>query len=355
MILHTSCFARAYQQNARSRPCGGSPLRTVTAMPAFVACPSWLGGAHVNQTATVDAGVLGPLAPYAVGATDLFVNGANGLWVDRGAGPELQSRWAADEAAVRALAVSLIAAGGRHLDEVSPAVDVRLGDGIRVHAVLPPIATTGTSISIRMPRAEPWQLDDLVRAGSVDASQAGRLRAAVIGRRNILVSGAAGAGKTTLLAALLGEVPSSERIVVLEDVAELRIAHPHVVALETRQSNVEGVGRTALDQLVREALRMRPDRIAVGECRGPELRELLAALNTGHAGSAGTVHANSVTDIPARLEALGAAAGIGPESLARQAASAFEVVVHVERRDTGRRIAAIGELLLDGGRLVVST
>ncbi|HEU5222510.1 MAG TPA: TadA family conjugal transfer-associated ATPase [Candidatus Lumbricidophila sp.] len=323
-------------------------------MSAFVARPSWLADAPDESPINVDADLLGPLAQYAVGATDLFVNGAGGLWVDRGAGPVRESGWVADESSVRSLAVSLIAAGGRHLDDVSPAVDVRLGDGIRVHAVVPPIATTGTSISIRMPRSRPWRLDDLVRAGSVNAAQSEQLREIVLGRRNVLVSGAAGAGKTTLLAALLGEVPTGERIVVLEDVAELRIAHPHVVALETRQPNVEGVGRTSLDQLVREALRMRPDRIAIGECRGPELRELLAALNTGHSGSAGTVHANSLADVPARLEALGAAAGIAPASLARQAAAAFDVVVHVERAGTGRRIAAIGDLTLAGDRLAVS-
>jgi pilus assembly protein CpaF len=160
--------------------------------------------------------------------------------------------------------------------------------------------------------------------------------------------------KTTFLAALLGAAPASERIVVLEDVAELRIAHPHVVALEARQANLEGAGGIGLDRLVREALRMRPDRLVVGECRGAELRELLAALNTGHDGGAGTLHANSLADVPARLEALGALAGMSPDAVARQAVSAFDVVLHVERGPEGRRLSAIGTLELDGaGRLAV--
>jgi pilus assembly protein CpaF len=179
------------------------------------------------------------------------------------------------------------------------------------------------------------------------------LREAVAQRRNLLLTGAGGTGKTTLLAALLAEAAPRERIVVIEDVAELDIAHPHVVRLEARQANLEGSGRVGLDLLLREALRMRPDRLVVGECRGAELRELLAALNTGHDGGAGTLHANSVDDVPARLEALGSVAGMSAEAVARQAVSAFDLVVHLERRDGGRRVGGVGRFRLDGDRLAV--
>ena len=285
--------------------------------------------------------------------TDLFVNGDRGLWIDRGAGAEHEAAWSADEDAVRSLAVRLIARGGRHIDEATPAVDVRLGRGIRVHAVLPPVSSDGTLISVRVPRAAGFPLAALARTGMVDEAQEAVLREAVAGRRNLLVTGAGGTGKTTLLAALLGEAPERERLVLIEDVAELTVDHPHVVSLEARQANLEGAGRVGLDALLREALRMRPDRLVVGECRGVELRELLAALNTGHDGGAGTLHANSLDDVPARLEALGATAGLSPEAVARQTVSAFDLVLHLERVDGRRRLAGIGRFELRDERLAV--
>ncbi|WP_162238281.1 TadA family conjugal transfer-associated ATPase [Agromyces sp. Leaf222] len=302
-----------------------------------------------------DLAELGPLARYAASGevTDLFVNGAAGLWIDRGAGPEPEPAWQADEAEVRALAVRLIARGGRHIDEATPAVDVRLGRGIRVHAVLPPVSTTGTLLSIRIPRAGGLPLAGLARTGMFGAEHERVLREAVRSRKNLLITGAGGTGKTTLLAALLAEAPAAERVVVIEDVAELQVAHPHVVALEARQPNIEGSGRIGLDVLLREALRMRPDRLVVGECRGPELRELLSALNTGHDGGAGTLHANSLDDVAARLEALGASAGLTPEAVGRQASSAFDLVVHLDRVEGRRRVAGIGTLTLVGGALSV--
>ena len=305
--------------------------------------------------AAADLAALGPLAPFAASGpvTDLFVNGASGLWVDRGSGPEREPTWAADEAEVRALAVRLIARGGRHIDEATPAVDVRLGRGIRVHAVLPPVSTVGTLLSVRVPRAAGFPLAALARAGMVDAAQESMLRDAVATRKNLLVTGAGGAGKTTLLAALLGEAPERERIVLIEDVAELSVAHAHVVSLEARQANLEGAGRVGLDALLREALRMRPDRLVVGECRGAELRELLAALNTGHDGGAGTLHANSLDDVPSRLEALGSTAGLTPDAVARQTVSAFDLVLHVERADGRRRLAQVGRFGLHQDRLAV--
>ncbi|MFF2488770.1 TadA family conjugal transfer-associated ATPase [Microbacterium sp. NPDC058062] len=300
------------------------------------------------------------LAPFAAylddpEVTDLFVNGAAGLFVDRGAGVEPAREWRATEEEVRDLAVALIGVGGRHIDDASPCVDVRVDGGIRVHAVLPPIAPEGTVLSIRVPRLGAATLDELQRTGMFDEGVRDRLRAAIAGRTNLLISGAAGAGKTTLLAALLAEAPAQERIVTIEDVAELRIAHPHHVRLEARQPNIEGTGGVGLARLVREALRMRPDRLVVGECRGDEVRELLSALNTGHDGGAGTVHANGLHDVPARLEALGALAGLDDRALARQAASAIGLVVHVERgADGSRRIAGAGRPVVDGdGRLAI--
>ncbi len=298
---------------------------------------------------------LGPLAGYAAHpeTTDLFVNGEAGLWIDAGHGLINVSAWQLGETEVRELAVRLIALGGRHIDEASPCVDVRLADGIRVHAVLPPVSSTGTLLSIRLPHALDRSLGALADAGlfgvgEASAARLNRLRAAVRGRQNLLITGAAGSGKTTLLAALLGEAPAEERIVVIEDVAELRIRHPHVVALEARQANLEGAGRIGLEALVREALRMRPDRLVLGECRGSEIRELLAALNTGHDGGAGTLHANSLEDVPARLEALGALAGMSAAAVARQTVSAIGLVLHLERTDGVRRLDAVGRFTLNG-------
>ena len=287
--------------------------------------------------------------------TDVFVNGAGGLFVDRGEGAERMAGWRASEADVRELAVSLIGAGGRHLDDAAPCVDVRLEGGIRVHAVLPPVSATGTLISIRVPRLDAPSLDDLQQLGMLDARLRERLDSAVERRENLLVTGAAGAGKTTLLAALLALAGRSERIVTIEDVAELRIAHPHHVPLEARQPNLEGAGGIGLARLVREALRMRPDRLVLGECRGEEVRELLAALNTGHDGGAGTLHANGLHEVPARLEALGALAGLDDRALARQVVSAIDIVLHVSRgRDGRRRLSALGRPVLDAaGRLAI--
>lgn len=296
----------------------------------------------------------GPLAEHCEdeAVTDVFVNGADGLFVDRGSGTEAVPGWRASEREVRDLAVALVGLGGRHLDDQSPCVDVRLDSGIRVHAVLAPVSTTGTALSIRIPRVRAADLDALAALGSFDTRQQSWLAGLVAERANILITGGTGTGKTTLLSALLSEVSTSERIVTIEDVAELCPLHAHHVALEARQANLEGAGGISLARLVRESLRMRPDRLVVGECRGEEVRELLSALNTGHDGGAGTLHASGLRDVPARLEALGALAGMDATALARQAVSAFSIVLHLERAPDGaRRIAQAGKFVLRGDRL----
>ncbi|MCU1544062.1 MAG: type II/type pathway secretion protein [Microbacteriaceae bacterium] len=298
----------------------------------------------------------GILAPFVADATvtDVFVNGPGPVWVDRGVGT-VASSITVDEEALRDLAVRLMALAGRHIDETSPCVDARLHDGIRVHAVLPPVSTRGTLLSIRLPRIRRLSLDDLAGAGFFGPGALEFVRGLVARRRNVLVTGAGGSGKTTLLAAMLGAAPPGERIVAIEDVAELRVDHPHFVSLEARQANLEGAGAVPLDRLVREALRMRPDRLVLGECRGAEVRDLLAALNTGHDGGAGTLHANSLGDVPARLEALGALAGMSADAVSRQAVSAISAVLHLERRDGVRMLAQTGRFELDPhGRLRVA-
>ncbi len=347
---HAACDRSPSATETRSSAVGDDAVRPSA---EHAPSPATRGDA---ASAPVDLAVLGPLAGHAASGpvTDLFVNGPSGLWIDRGSGLELEPSWSAGEAEVRALAVQLIARGGRHIDEATPAVDVRLGRGIRVHAVLPPVSTSGTLLSIRIPRAAGFPLSALAKAGMLDLEHDRLLRDAVASRRNLLVTGAGGTGKTTLLAALLGEAPEHERIVLIEDVAELSVVHPHVVSLEARQANLEGTGRIGLDALLREALRMRPDRLVVGECRGAELRELLAALNTGHDGGAGTLHANSLVDVPARLEALGATAGLSPDAVARQTVSAFDLVLHLDRVGGRRRLAQVGRFELRGERLAVA-
>jgi pilus assembly protein CpaF len=298
----------------------------------------------------------GPLAPLVADSrvTDVFVNGPREVWVDRGSGLERQPI-SFEERDLRELAVRLVAAGGRHIDEANPLVDTRLHDGVRVHAVLPPISPAGTLLSIRLPNSTPFSLAELELAGFFEVVPVSVVTALIDRRANVLVTGAGGSGKTTLLSAMLGAAKPDERIVAIEDVAELRPRHPHFIALEARQANLEGAGGLGLARLLREALRMRPDRLVLGECRGEEIRELLAALNTGHDGGAGTLHANSLEDVPARLEALGALAGLSPQAMARQAVSAIGAVLHLERLDGVRRLVAVGALAIDArGALVVA-
>jgi pilus assembly protein CpaF len=306
-------------------------------------CVSEFGQERVFTAAVRSA--LGVLAAPAADprATDVFLAPDGTVWSDRGAGVERVPGVRLEPTAARELAVGLITAGGRHADEASPCVDVRLGEGMRVHVALPPISWAGTAVSVRLPRVHRVTL----RSSGFDRATIDALLSALVDRHTVLFTGATGSGKTTLLAAWLNEAEPTDRIVVIEDVAEAPLAHPHVVALECRQPNLEGAGEVDLARLVREALRMRPDRLVVGECRGAEVREFLAALNTGHRGGAGTLHANSLADVAARLEAVGMIAGLSPEALARQALSGIDLVVHLERARDGSRRASLGRFALD--------
>lgn len=286
--------------------------------------------------------------------TDVLVNGPRGVWVDRGRGLEATGVPGLDEPAVRALATRLAAAAGQRLDDASPIADGRLPDGTRLHAVLPPLSSDGTLISLRTLRRRALSVAELVAGGTVGTWGAEILRALVECRANVLVSGATGAGKTTLLAAMLSLVPHHERIVCIEEATELQPDHPHVVHLQVRRANIQGVGEVGLDHLVRAAMRMRPDRLVLGECRGTEVRAVLGALNTGHDGGWATVHANAAADVPARLTALGGLAGMEPSTVAAQAVSALDAVLHLRRGADGvRRLVEIAVLDTDpAGRLV---
>jgi pilus assembly protein CpaF len=298
---------------------------------------------------SVGAGPLEQLL-HQPGVTDVLVNGADQVFVDRGAGLELTGVRFRCEGDVRRLAQRLAASVGRRLDDAMPFVDARLADGSRVHAVLGTLASPGTCISLRVPAHRSFSLQDCVASGSVTPGAAQLLSRMIEAKLAFLISGGTGSGKTTLLAALLALVPPEERIVIVEDSRELAPHHPHVVRIEGRPANTELAGAITLTDLVRQSLRMRPDRLVVGEVRGAEICDLLTAMNTGHEGGCGTVHANSTADIPARLEALASLGGLPRSALHAQLASALDAVVHVARDDSGmRRVAEISIFVREPG------
>ncbi|MEP7055322.1 MAG: TadA family conjugal transfer-associated ATPase [Actinomycetota bacterium] len=289
----------------------------------------------------------GPLAAVLrhPDVTDVLVNAPDEVWVDRGAGlVPLDVRFR-DDAAVRALVTRLLAGSGRRLDTAQPWVDARLSGGVRLHAVLPPVSRRGTTVSLRIQRHRPFSLDELVACATATSVSARLLKAVVSSRLAVVVTGGTASGKTTLLNALIGLADPRDRIVIVEDAAELRPDQSHVVTLEARTPNVDGAGEVTLRDLVRQALRMRPDRLVVGETRGVEVVDLLAALNTGHDGGLTTLHANSPADVPARVEALAAPAGMHRAAVHTQLVAGLQTVVHLRRLAGGvRTVTEIGVL-----------
>ncbi|MEU2491745.1 TadA family conjugal transfer-associated ATPase [Streptomyces sp. NPDC007883] len=353
----TSVLLEAVRQRLAESGAEPTPARVAAALRAqgrLLGDTEVLGAAEELRGELVGTGPLESLlADPAV--TDVLVSAPDRVWVDRGGGLRLTDVSFPDAAAVRRLAQRLAAVAGRRLDDARPWVDARLPDGTRMHAVLPPVAVGSTCLSLRVVRPRAFSLHELMAAGTVPPGGDRLFRALIEARVSYVISGGTGSGKTTLLSTLLGLVGEHERIVLAEDSAELRPDHPHVVRLESRPANQEGAGLVTLRDLVRQALRMRPDRLVVGEVRGAEVTDLLAALNTGHDGGCGTVHANTAADVPARLEALGTAAGLDRAALHSQLAAALSVVVHLVRgRGGGRRVAEIHVLERDAAGLVVT-
>ncbi|MGD8808326.1 MAG: CpaF family protein [Gammaproteobacteria bacterium] len=292
---------------------------------------------------------LGPLEPLLADkkVADILVNGAGQVYIERRGRLELTDIRFNDDQHLMNIIDRIVSGVGRRIDESSPMVDARLKDGSRVNVIIPPLAIDGPSMSIRRFAVELLGMDDLIDYGSVTAEAAAVLKAVVKGRLNVLISGGTGAGKTTLLNVMSGFIPTTERIVTIEDSAELQLQQPHVVRLETRPPNIEGKGEVTARDLVRNSLRMRPDRIVVGEVRGQEALDMLQAMNTGHDGSLTTVHANTPRDALSRVESMVSMTGITfPTKVLREhISSAINVVVQVARHEDGRRrLVSISEI-----------
>jgi pilus assembly protein CpaF len=292
---------------------------------------------------------LGPLEPLLNDPTvsDILVNGAKSVYVERRGKIEPTTITFHDDAHLMNIIDRIVSAVGRRVDESSPMVDARLADGSRVNAIIPPLAIDGPVLSIRRFAVERLGVADLLRLGTLTEPVANTLRAIVLGRLNIVISGGTGAGKTTMLNVLSGYIPATERIVTIEDSAELQLQQPHIVRLETRPPNIEGKGEVPQRELLRNSLRMRPDRIVVGEVRGAEALDMLQAMNTGHDGSLTTVHANTPRDAIGRIETMVSMTGISfpIRALRAQIASAVNIVIQVQRGDDGkRRVVSIQEI-----------
>lgn len=278
------------------------------------------------------------------GVTDVLVNSFSDVWFDQGNGLEKSEVKWESETKLRDFAARLAASVNRRLDDVSPFVDARLKNGLRFHAVIPPISINGTAMSFRIPSQKHFSLNDLVELKTFDSAVAQILRQIIRTKTSFAISGNTGSGKTTILGALLSEVNTAERILVIEDSSELSISHPHVVSLQTRGANAEGVGQIELAQLIKQALRMRPDRIVIGEIRGTEVLDLLIALNTGHEGGCVTLHANNTQAVISRIEALGLLAKIPKTAVHALLKESIQVLLHVQRTNTGRKLTEISLL-----------
>ncbi|MEU3308786.1 TadA family conjugal transfer-associated ATPase [Nocardiopsis sp. NPDC055551] len=349
---------KALLERVRNRfVASGSSITPANVATALRAEGTLLGGTdmlELTRALSADLYGAGPLEELmTTGVTDILVNGPDQVWVDTGEGLRRVEHVRFDSAdEVRRLAQRLAFRAGRRLDAASPYVDARLPGGARLHAVLPPIAAESACVSLRMPPTRVFGLPALIECGTLTPSGAELLRALITRRIPFLISGGTGTGKTTLLSCLLSLVPPDERIVLAEDSPELRPDHPHVVRLQTRPANIEGSGEVSLETLVRQGLRMRPDRLVVGEARGPEIVSLLSALNTGHEGGAGTLHANGAGEVPARVEAMGCAAGMDRGAVHSQLAATGVLVLHLVRDRRGRRLAEVRTLRREGSGLV---
>jgi pilus assembly protein CpaF len=304
---------------------------------------------HVVRQIEDEVMGLGPLEPLLAdpSVSDILVNGPNNIYVERSGKLQRTAVRFNDDAHLLNIIDRIVSKVGRRIDESTPMVDARLKDGSRVNAIIPPLAIDGPVLSIRRFRKDALNIDDLVRYGSLNRALVGLLRAIVMARLNVMISGGTGSGKTTLLNAMSAFISERERIVTIEDSAELQLQQPHVVRLETRQVNVEGRGQITQRDLVRNSLRMRPDRIVVGEVRGAEALDMLQAMNTGHDGSLTTIHANSSRDALSRVETMVAMTGITfpISALRNQIASAIDVIIHMERQEDGcRRIISVQEI-----------
>jgi pilus assembly protein CpaF len=292
----------------------------------------------------------GPLEPFLRddSVTEIMVNGGERIYIERSGKIELSDSTFVDDAHLLRIIDKIVSQVGRRVDEASPMVDARLPDGSRVNAIIPPLALRGPTLTIRKFSRDPYTMDDLINFGSLTAKSAHFLAACVQGKLNVLVSGGTGTGKTTTLNALSAYIPGDERIITIEDAAELQLQQDHVITLEARPPNIEGQGEVKIRELVRNALRMRPDRIIVGEVRGPETLDMLQAMNTGHEGSLTTIHANSPRDALARLETLVLTAGVELplRAIREQVASAFDLLIQITRLvDGSRRISHVTEVL----------
>ena len=280
--------------------------------------------------------------------TDILVNGHKEVWIDQGQGLEKTKLTFLNEESVRSLAQRLALSTRRRLDQSQPYVDAQLSKTIRLHAVLSPIANPGTVISLRIHRPQILSLDELVINKTITTSQKEFLNEIIKEKKSFVICGGTGSGKTTLLNSLLSEVNRNQRILIIEDSRELNPQHPHIVSLEGRPANIEGMGLITMKDLIKQSLRMRADRLIIGEVRGAEVIDWLSALNTGHTGSAGTIHANSIHEVIIRFESLGLMAGLSKEAIHSQLRTALDYVIHIEQNSDGKRqVKAIGEFQTD--------
>lgn len=341
--MDTADILARVKRRLADEPGEPDPSRVAAIIREEAVVISDIGVLDVMRTLRDDTTGAGPLESLLAdpAVTDICVNGPNAVFVDAGEGLTRAPLTFDSDAAVRRLATRLASSCGRRLDDAHPYCDGHItrpdGTLLRFHALLAPTAQAGTCISVRVLHTASATLDDLVARGALDDDRARLLRGIVAQRKAFVVVGGTGSGKTTLLSAMLAEVDPAERILAIEDTLELTPDHPHVVNLTTRGANAEGAGEITIADLVKQSLRMRPDRIVVGEIRGAEVVDLLAALNTGHDGGAGTLHANSIHEVPARFEALAALGGMHRDALHAQLAAAIDVVVVVKRRADGTR------------------